>query len=114
MNGSKVLTFAMSIVPENVSVLLKKIKSKVDKIDMFIFHQASKFILDNINRKLLIPKNKTFENLSKVGNTISASIPIALKDASKKKIKNNYKVIIAGYGVGLSWGSALIKWQKIK
>jgi len=52
--------------------------------------------------------------LSKVGNTISASIPIALKDASKKKIKNNYKVIIAGYGVGLSWGSALIKWQKIK
>ena len=114
MNGSKVLTFAMSIVPENVNTLLKKIKSKVDKIDMFIFHQASKFILENINRKLLIPKNKTFENLSKVGNSISASIPIALKDASKKNIKNNHKVIIAGYGVGLSWGSALIKWEKIK
>jgi 3-oxoacyl-[acyl-carrier-protein] synthase III len=114
MNGSKVLTFAMNIVPENVRNLLKKIKIKVSNVDMFIFHQASQFILDNINRKLQIPKNKTFENISKVGNTISASIPIALKDASKKHIKNNSKVILAGYGVGLSWGSVLVKWKKIK
>ena len=113
MNGSKVLTFAMNIVPENVKVLLKKIRCKVINIDMFIFHQASQFILDNINRKLQIPKHKTFENLSKVGNTISASIPIALKDISKK-IKNNNKIILAGYGVGLSWGSVLVKWRKIK
>ncbi|MDC3157204.1 ketoacyl-ACP synthase III, partial [Candidatus Pelagibacter bacterium] len=113
MNGSKVLTFAMNIVPENVKILLKKIRCKVINIDMFIFHQASQFILDNINRKLQIPKQKTFENLSKVGNTISASIPIALKDISKK-IKNNNKIILAGYGVGLSWGSVLVKWRKIK
>ena len=56
----------------------------------------------------------TYENYSKVGNTISASIPIALKDAcTKRKISNNNNIIIAGYGVGLSWGSALIKWNKI-
>ena len=56
----------------------------------------------------------TYENYGKVGNTISASIPIALKDAcTNKKISTNNNIIIAGYGVGLSWGSALIKWSKI-
>ena len=115
MNGAKVLTFAMDVVPNNVNMLLKKIKIDRNKIDKFIFHQASKYILDNINRRLSIKKEETFENYSKVGNTISASIPIALKDASiKKKILNNNLIIIAGYGVGLSWGSALLKWNKIK
>ena len=114
MNGAKVLTFAMNVVPDNVNSLLKKIKINKNKIDKFIFHQASKYILDNINRILSIKKEKTFENYSKVGNTISASIPIALKDAnSKNELKKNNLVIIAGYGVGLSWGSALIKWNKI-
>ena len=114
MNGAKVLTFAMNVVPDNVNSLLKKIKKNKNKIDKFIFHQASKYILDNINRILAIKKEKTFENYSNVGYTISASIPIALKDASnKKKIKKNNLIILAGYGVGLSWGSTLIKWNKI-
>jgi 3-oxoacyl-[acyl-carrier-protein] synthase III len=114
MNGAKVLTFAMDIVPANVNKLLKKLKIKKEKIDKFIFHQASKYILDNINRRLSIKKDKTFENYGTVGNTISASIPIALKDAyTKRKISNNNKIIIAGYGVGLSWGSAFVKWSKL-
>jgi 3-oxoacyl-[acyl-carrier-protein] synthase-3 len=105
----------MDIVPKNVNKLLKKIKLNKSKIDKFIFHQASKYILDNINRILSIKKNQIFENYNKVGNTISASIPIALKDASnKKKLKKNHLIVIAGYGVGLSWGSALIKWEKLK
>ena len=85
MHGAKVLTFAMSIVPQNVNLLLKKTKIKKDKIDKFIFHQASKYILDNINRVLSLKKDQIFENYNKVGNTISASIPIALKDSNKKK-----------------------------
>jgi len=114
MNGAKVLTFAMDVVPQNVTELLKKIKIKKEKINKFVFHQASKYILDNINRRLKITKNQTYENYGRVGNTISASIPIALKDGfSAKKIKKNNSVIIAGYGVGLSWGSALIKFDKI-
>ncbi len=114
MNGAKVLTFAMSIVPSNVEELLKKIKMKSKNIDLFIFHQASKYILDNINRKLNLSKKQTFENYKKVGNTISASIPIALKDASRKYLKNGTRIILAGYGVGLSWGSVYIRWGKIK
>ena len=115
MNGAKVLTFAMNVVPTNVNLLLKKIKINKNKISKFIFHQASKYILDNINRILSLKKEQVFENYSKVGNTISASIPIALKDASNKnKLKKNNLIVIAGYGVGLSWGSTLIKWNKIK
>ena len=115
MNGAKVLTFAMNVVPNNVNLLLKKININKNKINKFIFHQASKYILDNINRILSLKKEQIFENYSKVGNTISASIPIALKDASiKNKLKKDSLVIVAGYGVGLSWGSALIKWNKIK
>lgn len=114
MNGAKVLTFAMDVVPNNVNKLLKKINIKKENIYKFIFHQASKYILNNINRRLSIKKNKTFENYGKVGNTISASIPIALKDAyTIGKISANKNVIVAGYGVGLSWGSALIKLVKI-
>jgi len=115
MNGAKVLTFAMNVVPDNVNSLLKKININKNKINKFIFHQASKYILDNINRILSLKKEQIFENYSKVGNTISASIPIALKDASiKNKLKKDSLIIVAGYGVGLSWGSALIKWNKIK
>ncbi len=114
MNGAKVLTFAMDVVPKNVNDLLKKIKISKKKIKKFVFHQASKYILDNINRRLALEKNQVFENYSKVGNTISASIPIALRDASsKRKISANDNIIVAGYGVGLSWGSALLKWSKL-
>ena len=66
MNGAKVLTFAMDVVPNNVNKLLKKIKIDKKNIHKFIFHQASKYILDNINRRLSIEKNKTFENYGKV------------------------------------------------
>ena len=59
-------------------------------------------------------KKKIFENYQNYGNTVSASIPIALKMASKKKfLKNNDKIILSGFGVGLSWGSVFIKWKKI-
>ena len=66
MNGAKVLTFAMDVVPNNVEALLKKIKINRNKIDKFIFHQASKYILDNINRRLSLKKDKTFENWVKL------------------------------------------------
>ena len=66
MNGAQVLTFAMSIVPENVRKLIQKSSLSLKKIDYFIFHQASKYILDNINRKLLIPKIKLMKIMIKL------------------------------------------------
>ena len=66
-------------------------------------------------RVLKIEKDKKFDNYSRIGNTVSSSIPIALKIASKqKKIKHNDHIVLSGFGVGLSWGAVIVKWKKIK
>jgi 3-oxoacyl-[acyl-carrier-protein] synthase-3 len=114
MNGSNVAIFAIKRVPEVIKEILKKTNNSIKNIDKFIFHQASKYVLDNIYRVLKIDKKRIFENYKNFGNTTSSSIPIALKVASLKKIlKNNSKIILCGFGVGLSWGSVLLKWKKI-
>ena len=112
MDGSKVLMFSMSEVPKSVKNLLHKARKKIDDIDLFIFHQASKVVMDNIIRRLNLPDEKVFCNYTSVGNTVSASIPIALKDAFNQGVLKNQKlVMVVGFGVGYSWGATLIKWN---
>lgn len=111
MNGSAILLFTLSKVP----ILLKKTLNKnglsLNDIDLFIFHQASKLVLDLLCEKIGIEKNKTFSNLDKKGNTVSCSIPIALKDAFlENKLRPGNKVLIIGFGVGYSLGSTIIRW----
>jgi 3-oxoacyl-[acyl-carrier-protein] synthase-3 len=114
MNGANVALFAIQRVPESIREILKKTNNKIYNIDKFIFHQASKYVLDNIYRALKINKEKVFQNYNDIGNTTSSSIPIALKLASLKKIlKNNNKIVLCGFGVGLSWATVLLKWKKI-
>ena len=74
------------------------------------FHQASKLALNTLQSILKIPKEKIFVNLENIGNTVSTSTPIALKDAlDSQRIKKEYKVLISGFGVGLSWSSAILQ-----
>ena len=88
-------------------VLMKNNLEKED-IDLFIFHQANKYMLEHLRKKLKIEDRKFFENLALVGNTVSSTIPIALCDAREQgKLKGN--VLLAGFGVGLSWGATVIK-----
>lgn len=111
MDGAKVFMFTMEMVPKSITNLLKKSDKTIDDIDLFIFHQASKVVIDNIIRRLNLPKEKVFVNYHRVGNVVSASIPIALKDAIKEKhLKNGSLIMLVGFGVGYSWGSCLIKW----
>ena len=92
--------------------MLAKSGKTIGDIDHFIFHQASKIVIDNIVRRLELPEEKVFRNYQRIGNTVSASIPIALKDAvSEKKIKKGDLVMLIGFGVGYSWGSCLVKWD---
>lgn len=115
MNGGKIALFAMNVVPKTIKNILKKNKMKKNDIDLFFFHQASKYVIDNLIRINNIPSEKVFVNYKNLGNTISSSIPIALKEASDKKIlKNNFRIMLIGFGVGLSWGSTIIKWKDIK
>ena len=73
----------------------------MEEIDLFVFHQASGFLLEILRKKLKIPKEKFYVYLENVGNTVSATIPIALKEAMNEgKIKSGSKVLIAGFGIG--------------
>lgn len=102
MSGSDVYLFTLNKIPNLIKKYLDIIKN--DYSDFFIFHQASKLILESLLNKLDIKKEKFIIDL-KYGNTTSSSIPIALKRAlEKKKIKKNHRVIICGFGVGLAWG----------
>lgn len=110
MNGKKVLFFTMSVIPNIVKNLLKKEKLSVKDIKYFIFHQASKIVLDNLSRKLNIPNNQMFRNYQLKGNTVSSTIPLCLVDLKKKKlIKKNDKILLCGFGVGLSASATIMK-----
>lgn len=111
MDGKKVLMFTMSNIPEFVLLLLKNNKLNIDQIKYFIFHQASKVVIDNLIRKIGLPKNKVFCNYEKIGNTVSSTIPIALFELlKKKKIKRGDKLLLCGFGVGYSMGATIIEY----
>lgn len=112
MNGAAVLDFIKREVPSSIALLLKRSGFTMDDIDLVIFHQASKVTLDVLQKALHLPPAKLFSNISQVGNTVSASIPIALKDAENSGLlKPNMRVLLSGFGVGLSWGACIIQWS---
>ena len=110
MDGFGILTFVNSKIPKQVAMFLEKNRLTVDDVDLFIFHQASNMALDSLERILKIKKEKMFRNLKDVGNLVSASIPVAIKDAlNQGRITPGDKVVLCGFGVGLSWGTTLIQ-----
>jgi len=110
MDGVDIFRFSIDKIPKLTEEILTNNDCKIEEIDLFIFHQASTIILKSLKRKLRIPDDKFFTNLAEVGNTISASIPIAFVDAHKQgKIKPNMKILIAGFGIGYSWSGTIIQ-----
>jgi len=110
MDGRKVLFFTMNVIPNLVKKLLKKENLKINEIKYFVFHQASKIVIDNLTRILELPQKKVYRNYSRYGNTVSSTIPICLSEMIKKKlIKRNDKILLCGFGVGLSAAATIIK-----
>ena len=115
MHGSDVFVFTMRVVPECVSKLLDRAGLTIDQIDLFIFHQASKLVIENLTRSLSLKPEKVFENYEFIGNTVSATIPIALNDAAGQgRLKDGNIVMLIGFGVGLSWAATLVRWSITK
>ena len=115
MNGAKIFMFTIANIPKNIEKLLKLSKIKKKDIKIFFFHQGSKVILDSLKNSLKLKDNQSYSNLRFLGNTVSSTIPFSLKQASKEnKIKNNDLLVLSGFGVGLSWGSCVIKWNNLK
>ena len=96
---------------KSVENLLERTSRTLEDIDLIVFHQASKLVIDNLVQRLSLDVNKVFTNYDSVGNTVSATIPIALKDAvSQGRLHNGDIVMVVGFGVGLSWGATMINW----
>ena len=111
MNGPAILLFTLNQVPRLLTRTLKKNNLSLKDVDLFVFHQASRLVLQLLAEKIGIDQSKMYSNLSMKGNTVSSSIPIALKDAADNgKLKPNDLVLIIGFGVGYSLGSTIIKW----
>jgi 3-oxoacyl-[acyl-carrier-protein] synthase-3 len=111
MDGLKVLAFARKRVPSAVRELLAKTNLTMDDLDLVVLHQASAISLDYLEKWLDVPEEKRFRNVSQVGNTISSSIPIALRDAERAgRLKPGMRVLLVGYGAGLSWGACVVDW----
>ena len=114
MSGGDVFLFTMRVVPPCINKLLDRTELKLENVDLIVFHQASKLVIDNLIRTMSLDKSKVFTNYENIGNTVSASIPIALKDASTQgRLKDGDTVLLVGFGVGLSWGATLMRWSII-
>lgn len=109
MNGNNIFSFTLEMVPPLVEETLKLNKCIKNDIDLFVFHQANKFMLNFLRKKAKIEENKFYQCLSRFGNTVSSTIPIALKEALKEnKINMGHKILLVGFGVGYSWGATVL------
>lgn len=110
MNGGEIFVFTLAAVPKLVNEVLRKTGLELEAIDLFIFHQANTYMLEALRKKIKIPEEKFFLFLQNCGNTVSSTIPIALYEALKcGRAKKGHTILLAGFGVGYSWGGAIIK-----
>lgn len=110
MSGPDIFNFTLDIVPKTIDEVCRKNGVAREDVDYFIFHQANKFMLDTIRKVNMIPKDKFYIDLEDVGNTVSSTIPIALRRALDNGIiHNGAKVMLMGFGVGLSWAGTIVK-----
>lgn len=109
MNGGAIFNFTLDAVPAMMKDILQKNGMEQDQIDYYVFHQANKFMLNTIRKVCGLPKDKFHVNLSETGNTVSSTVLIGLKDClDTQAIKAGGKVLVTGFGVGLSWGGTVL------
>ena len=110
MNGSAIFNFTLESVPAMIKEILFKNNMTSDDVDYYVFHQANKFMLNTIRKVCVLPKDKFYVNLEETGNTVSSTVMIGLKQCIEAdSIKSGMKVMISGFGVGLSWGGVILE-----
>lgn len=111
MDGREVFRFAVKKVPEVIHELLDASGMNLEQIDYFVLHQANKRIVESVAKRLEVDIEKFPMNLQEYGNTSSASIPILLDEMNRDgSLKKGQTIVLAGFGAGLSWGAAVLKW----
>jgi len=110
MNGSAIFNFTLDAVPVMMKQILEKNQMEKDDVDYYVFHQANKFMLNTIRKVCVLPKDNFYVNLSETGNTVSSTVMIGLKQCLEAgTITSGMKVMVTGFGVGLSWGGTILK-----
>ncbi|GAA0611131.1 ketoacyl-ACP synthase III [Brevundimonas kwangchunensis] len=112
MNGREILMFTLKRIPGSVAKALANANWSVDELDLLVLHQASKLVIDTLTQRLKVPADRSWNGMSEIGNTVSATIPIALRQAIDAGVlKPGSKVMLSGFGVGYSWGSLAVEWS---
>jgi 3-oxoacyl-[acyl-carrier-protein] synthase-3 len=112
MNGPEIFNFTLKVVPEVITRALSQAGLGLGDIDLFVFHQANRYMLDHLRKKLGVPQEKFVIAIAHCGNTVSCTIPIALREAEMDgKLFAGARVLLVGFGVGYSWGATVIRWR---
>lgn len=106
MNGQEVFMFAMKNVPRQVNKCLDINGFGKEEIDIFLFHQGSKYIIDNLCKRMKLPEEKVPFFAKDIGNTVSSTIPLGLQDILGEKYEH---ICVSGFGVGLSWATTILQ-----
>jgi 3-oxoacyl-[acyl-carrier-protein] synthase-3 len=111
MNGPEIFNFSLQVVPQTVTELLKASGRRREEVDYFVFHQANRYMLEHLRKKLDIPAEKFCISMRDCGNTVSSTIPIALEGLWREgKVQPGDLLMLVGFGVGYSWGATLVRW----
>jgi 3-oxoacyl-[acyl-carrier-protein] synthase-3 len=109
MNGAEVMAFSLKEVPKAADALLLKAGKAKEDMDFFVLHQANKFMLEALRKKLKVPQEKLPIMVEDCGNTVSSTIPIALfKLRQQGRLRQGHQLMLIGFGVGYSWAACLL------
>lgn len=109
MNGPEIFNFTLSTVPAAVKATLEKAGRTMEDIDLFVLHQANRFMLDRLRTKMNIPPERFSVELEDCGNTVSSTIPIAIERAmARGALKEGQSLMLVGFGVGYSWAAGMM------
>jgi 3-oxoacyl-[acyl-carrier-protein] synthase-3 len=111
MNGEEVFAFTLQRVPPLVASTLQATSKTVDTVDYFVYHQANKFMLEQLRRKSKIPPEKFLYSIGEFANTSSATIPLTLCHALAGNTRKGIEALVAGFGVGYSWGAVVMRFD---
>lgn len=112
MNGKAVLDFTLREVPPAVLGLCERAGISLDEVDAVVPHQASAKVLEGLRKTLGLDADRLLVYMEEIGNTVSSSIPIALARAhADDRLKPGARLLLVGFGVGLSWGATLVRWR---
>lgn len=109
MNGRAVFNFVNSRVPKSITACLEAADVPLEDVDWFALHQGSTYMLEAMTRRVGIPEEKVLKNMARFGNTVSSSVPLLLHDLQQSGDLKGRKVLVSGFGVGLSWATSLIQ-----